>query len=388
VRVLHAVSRYVLLSEGFVADLVSQVERHGVESWVLTNRIEHRDTFPTPAEDRIVCWPEPADRDGRQPLGPIALAARRRRALVPYLRQIGPEIVHAQFAWNAVDVLPAAQTLGLPLVTTVHGSDVMRFARLPRLQRANPLWWRHRTKLDGLARGHVPAIAVSQFIADRLRRLGWQGPIDVIPTGVRLEDFPFRPADPGGDAVRLLFVGRMVPLKGADVVLRALARVREANPGVRLTMVGDGPALPAARALAATLGLEDDVTFTGAQPRDRVAALLQASDVLVTASRRMPDGAAEGGSPVVIKEALAVGLPVVVSDSGGSREAVPDAFRHELVLPGDAEALATRIAALIEDRPSWPERSHAGRAFVEERFAWPALAARTAELYQRLASGA
>lgn len=384
-RVLHAVSRYGVVSEGFVADIVSEVERHGVESWVLANSVEHRETLPAPADDRILRWPEPSDRDGRQPLGPMALAARRRRALIPYLRRIAPNVVHAQFAWNAVDVLPAAETLRVPLVVTVHGSDVMRFARLPRLQRANPLWWRHRTKLDGLARRQIPAIAVSQFLADRLRALGWRGPIDVIPTGVRLEAYPYRPPAPDGASVRLLFVGRMVPVKGADVSLQALARVRPSFPGVHLTMVGDGPSLPAAQALAGRLGIADAVTFTGALPRDRVAALLAASDLLVTASRRMPDGAAEGGAPVVIKEALAVGLPVVVSDSGGSREAVPEAFRHELVAPGDAEALAAGIAAIVEARASWPERSTVGRRFVEERFAWPALAARTVDVYRRLA---
>jgi glycosyltransferase involved in cell wall biosynthesis len=104
----------------------------------------------------------------------------------------------------------------------------------------------------------------------------------------------------------------------------------------------------------------------------------------VLASRTPPDGEAEG-SPVITKEALAVGVPIVATDNGGTAETIPPSYRHELVPEGDDAALAAAIEALVAEHDRWPDRVRIGRRWVEEQFDWAALAARLTAIYAELA---
>jgi colanic acid/amylovoran biosynthesis glycosyltransferase len=116
-----------------------------------------------------------------------------------------------------------------------------------------------------------------------------------------------------------------------------------------------------------------------------VVRALHAADILVVPSRTMPSGQAEGLSNVV-KEGLAVGLPVVATRNGGIPEVVPPQYVGELVPDTDAAALADRIAALVDERDQWEERARAGRRWVEEAFDWRLLAGRIAAVYDELAA--
>jgi glycosyltransferase involved in cell wall biosynthesis len=108
---------------------------------------------------------------------------------------------------------------------------------------------------------------------------------------------------------------------------------------------------------------------------------------MVMPSRAMPSGEVEG-SPVVLKEALAVGVPTVATRTGGTEEVIPPPLRDELVPSDDPAALAQRIDAVIADRPNWPERVRVGQAWVAAEFDWSVLGRRTAQIYERLARGA
>jgi glycosyltransferase involved in cell wall biosynthesis len=105
---------------------------------------------------------------------------------------------------------------------------------------------------------------------------------------------------------------------------------------------------------------------------------------VVVPSRETPDGRAEG-SPVVTKEAQAVGVPVVATDTGGMAETIPPRYRAELVPGDDPDALASRIVALARDPDGRRERAQAGRAWVEQKFDARSLTRRMLEVYARLA---
>jgi glycosyltransferase involved in cell wall biosynthesis len=292
-------------------------------------------------------------------------------------------VVHAHFGWNALDLVGATKAEGLPLVATFHASDVTVFPGLGRTERMSPLWRRQRHRY-GPVFGHLAGgIAVSEFVAGLVRRLGYEGPLEIVPAGVRVDRFPFRPARADGDDVRLLFVGRLVARKGLDVVLRALAHSMHSEE-LRLEVIGDGPMRAECERLARELGFDRRVRFLGAQPGAAVIDALQRNDVLVMASRTMPNGEAEG-SPVVTKEAQAAGLQLVVTDNGGTRETIPPELRGEIVPEEDPRALAAALDRLIDHRAEWPERSHRGRRFVEENFDWNRLGRRIVALYERLA---
>ena len=377
-RIVHVVKRYVEISQTFVADAVTETDRLGWQAWVATRGLANRGVFPFPPLERILIGRRPSAI--HRVLGRAAghsAPERRAQWLAGQVEQVAPDVIHAHFGWMGLDALPIAERVGTPLLVSFHATDVTVDPHAPGQAR------HYRRLLARLDR----ATAVSGFIEGKLRALGFTGPVDRLPAGVRLERFPFRgPRRLNGD-VRLLFVGRQVPRKGLDVLLRALPQIVPAEREVRLDVIGDGPARAASEALARELGVAGRVAFHGAQPPEVVTQALASADVLVVPSRTSPDGEAEG-SPVITKEALAVGVPIVASRNGGTAETIPPAYRHELIPEDDHQALAARVSAVIDQHERWPERVRVGRRWVEQQFDWDVLARRLAAIYEDLAQSA
>lgn len=373
-RVTHVMRTYGRPSETFVADTVANLEDLGWQASVVAAEVEHRDWFPRPPAERVhLARRPPAGRRLVGRLRPRAVVERTAAWYTPAVLRTRPTLLHAHFGWAGPLALPAAQRLGVPLAVTFHATDVIAWP------------YQDPRNLAACRRlfGHIDlAMAVSRFTESHLRAAGFTGEIAIEPAGVALDEFAFRPPRPHAGPTRLLFVGRLVPRKGLSVLLEALARL-ERRERVELQVIGDGPLQPESEALAASLGLGDRVRFAGAMPRAGVLAALADADVLVLPSRTMPDGEAEG-SPTVLKEALAVGTPAVVTDNGGTREVVPPDLRDEIVPEGNAEALARRLDAVLDARPEWPARAHAGRRWVEQEFDALRLARRLAERYAAL----
>ena len=139
-----------------------------------------------------------------------------------------------------------------------------------------------------------------------------------------------------------LTVGRLEAQKDYPGLLRAVALLRERHPSVRLAIAGDGPLRQWLRALGARMALDDTVAWLGL--RDDVPDLLAAGDAFVLSSRWE-------GSPNVVLEALAAGLPVAATDVGGVRELVEDDQSGFLVRPGDAPALAAAMDRMMTRQP-------------------------------------
>lgn len=168
-------------------------------------------------------------------------------------------------------------------------------------------------------------------------------------------------------------------VKDHPTFLRAAARVRAASPSAAFILAGEGQLTGSLRALAAELGLEHDVYFTGRCMN--VAELLMISDVCVLSSK------AEGFSNSII-EYMAAARPVVATDVGGAREAIRDGETGYLVKPGDDESMAERIISLLSDVERARSMGERGRQVAQERFSCDALFERTHNLYDRLLSEA
>jgi glycosyltransferase involved in cell wall biosynthesis len=203
---------------------------------------------------------------------------------------------------------------------------------------------------------------VSRALRDRLIEMGAPGRhIEVLRNGVDLD--LFAPQDRAAARRRLglnagaplvLAVSSLVPSKGVDLVIRAVA----ALPSARLVVVGEGPHASALRRLAGGLGLGERARFLGPVPQDRLADLYNAADVLVLASTRE-------GCPNVLLEALACGTPVVAAAAGGVPEIVRDPVAGRLVAERTPEAFADAVRDLLADPPA----GAAVRAYAE-RFDW------------------
>lgn len=249
----------------------------------------------------------------------------------------GPFLVHAHCAYpDGVGVARAARRLGVPYAITAHGSDLNVYAKK----------WLLRPQVKAALAGACGVVAVSRAIEDEVEALGAGTALQRIPCA-GFDPALFAPRDQGAcrealgidRAARVvLFVGNLVPVKAVDVLLTAWDMLRDRR--ARLLIVGDGVERAALQAQAAkALG----VTFLGALPQGEVARWIGAADVLVLPSR-------SEGTPNVVVEALASGVPVVASRVGGIGELVTDGSNGILVEPGEASALAARGTATRSGR--------------------------------------
>jgi glycogen(starch) synthase len=364
---------------------LEELERAGAEAWVGTMSVERRDTYSFPPSERlVVCPPPPVWRRGLDRLVGRSGAERLAGRLATRMAALEPTLVHAQFGWAAGTGVALARRLGVPSVATFHGTDV---TTVP-VERPGSEGWRGPPghPYEAMFGELRTAFAVSEFIAGLLRGLGYEGEIEIVPAGVHLDRLPFRGEEPPPDDPLLMYVGRINRQKGLDVLLRALPAVRAAHPRARLEVLGGGESREEFERLAGELGLGQAVTFLGPLPRrEDVLEALQRAHVQVMPSRAMPDGAAEG-SPVVPKESQAVGVPLVTTDAGGTRETVPPEHRGELAPPDDPDALAAAVIRLLDDHDLRAERARRARAWVEEQFDARAIARRTVAIYERIAA--
>lgn len=199
------------------------------------------------------------------------------------------------------------------------------------------------------------------------------GDYEVIPNGVELPEG----VDAAGRRDHVVFAGRHDPRKGLPVLLRAWPRLR--RDGLRLRIVGAEPL--AVRLLLTRLRVPDDgIDVLGYLGDQELTEELAAAKLLVAPSL----GNESFG--MVITRAYACATPVVASDIPGYREIVTPET-GALAPPGDPVALAEAVTALLDDEPSRAERGRAARELAAKRYAWPLLARRLADCYERVLSG-
>ena len=319
--------------------------------------------------------------DGIQVRHPRRLALPRRllftrlwrfhlKALVDSVEQV-PNLIHAHCAYP--DGRAAGEygaRTGRPVVITVHGSDIKI---LPRL---NPRW--RQLTVEALTRA-AAVIAVSRDLRNETLQLGVRpDQVRCIPNGVDCRLFSGGGSRrPGEGGWRLLYVGRFVKEKGLRVLLEALAKVRLHRSDVSLVLIGGnaatgtaGPFLPQVR----ELGLSDCVAFEDAVPWEDLPGRMAAADLFVLPSF-------SEGLTTSLVEAMACGLPVVVTRCGGPEEMVDDSVGR-LVAVGDAEDLAAGILAVIDGYESY-DRSEIRRQ-AEERYDYRRVAGELHALYKEV----
>ncbi len=268
--------------------------------------------------------------------------------LAAHLRKKGVKHIHNHIAKSSCSVAMLTSELsGIPFSFTLHGPDIF-FA---------PDHWRLDEKI---ARARFVA-CISHFCRSQAMAFSdpkhW-GKLHIIHCGVQ----PARYAD-AGDPVgsKLLFVGRLAPVKGLPILLRALEPLKAAHADLHLTVIGDGPGRKALQSQADAAGLSEHVSFVGYRSQSEVAEALVAADMLV-----LPSFAE--GVPVVLMEAMAAGRPVVATHIAGIPELVSDGTSGILVPPGDVAALAEAIGAVLADPAKAKAMGIAGRAKVEAAF--------------------
>jgi glycosyltransferase involved in cell wall biosynthesis len=213
-----------------------------------------------------------------------------------------------------------------------------------------------------------------------VRTWGFQGVVDVMPQlGVDLREFRPRVARPD-HKFRIGYVGRLVPEKGVDILLKALAILAQQGVDVEAMVCGSGPAIGDLQRLASELRLQGRLRWQTAVPHEHVPQVLSELDVLVLPSRETSRWKEQFG--LILAQAMAMGVLVVGSQSGAIPEVVG---RPDVVFPqGDTEQLARLLRKLAKDSEWRKELVEYGIARAKRHFAVEVIADRLAEFYRSL----
>lgn len=271
---------------------------------------------------------------------------------------------------------PLSMLWRVPHVVQFHGGDVPGWLPGVLSTYHRLTLWLNRLVVYQAAE----AVAVSEGLRDLAQPSFPKRRLGVLANGVDLEAF----APPAGGregrtgAPRLFFVGRVTVQKGVDVLLKALAPLKDLDWS--LDLAGDGPQLPEYRALAEELGIAGRITFHGWLTREQVRPLFDSADVHVLPSRYE-------GMPIVVLEAMGCGLPVVATAIPGTTEVVEDGVNGLLAPVDDVEGLTDRLRTLLTDRGLRLALGRNGRRLAEEKWSWAARARELEEMTARLVEG-
>jgi len=294
----------------------------------------------------------------------LVAASRLRKML-----KCGVDVVHAHWIIPS-GVAAALVSRRVPFMVTAHGSDVFGL-RGNLMERLRAYVLRRAT--------HVTT--VSPPLADRLRDAGLDSSrLTILPMGTDLGTFS-PDADLRRDRFHVLFVGRLIPIKGCDVLLRAIAMLAEDYPGLRLSIVGDGSGKAGLVQLAASLGIASRVHFLGSLDHDRLSSLYRSVSMLAWPSVRLPNGQQEGLG-MVVAEAAACGCPVVASDQPAMRWLMEGADKV-LFRQGSPDDLARIIAERFDDPGQFDAFDHVVGQRVRERLDWNVVGRRYGALLER-----
>lgn len=277
-----------------------------------------------------------------------------------------PDVVHANVHETAIPSLLIAKRFGVPAVLTEHASAFPR-GRITSGQLI-------RARLS-LPRMHA-VMPVSDNLRDAMVAAGIAANFEVVPNTFDPDVFHPPVRDPKTDSTtRLLFVGMMKHVKGLDVLVAALARLRDLP--WTLDLVGDGPDRPAVQEAAHQAGIADRFTFHGLQPKPVVAERMRAADTLVLSSRWE-------NLPCVAIEAMACGLPVVASRVGGVPELI-DQDVGILVPPDRDPALAAALRERLRGSRQFDREEIAARA--RKLYSLRSVGARFTQIYEAAVRG-
>ena len=268
---------------------------------------------------------------------------------------------HVMSHWLAPCGLVAAVAAGdLPHLAVAHSSDVTLLSRLPGGQHL----------LHRLARSRAALVLTSEALRLTLAALAHTARARRFVEQARVVRMGI-PDLPGGQTagplrspsseLRVLFLGRLVEVKGVDLLIQACAPLR----GVTLTIAGDGPERQALERLVIQAGAGRRVRFVGQQLGPDKEALLREVDALALPSRVLPDGRTDS-APVVLLEAMAAGLPVVATRVGGNEELIQNEHNGMLVPPHQIGPLRGALERLRDDPELGSRLTGAGRRTAAE----------------------
>lgn len=413
-RIAFIVNKFPALSETFILNQVTGlIDRgHTVDVFADSPRSEekvHEDiarynlrerTFyynryrntPANKRERLVGATQAAARHIRQRPGAVmqslnvirygkeAASLRMLYHITPFLERGSYDIVHCHFGTSGIlgAFLQSIGALDGNIITTFYGHDISSYVQT-----------HGKTVYTDVFRRSKMCIHISAYLKQKLIDIGCPAEkTELHRIGVDVERFAFKPRQLQADGpVRLMTTARLVEKKGLEYSIRAVAEVAKRHPNIKYRIVGDGRLRDSLQQLIDELGASDIIELVGWKSQDEVRALYDDSHIFVLASVTAANGDEEGQG-LVLQEAQAIGLPVVCTRHNGFPEGIVDGKSGFLVPERDVEAMAEKIAWLVEHPERWAEMGQAGRQHVEEHFDNNRLNDQLVVLYEQVLKGA
>ena len=356
--------------------------------------VQLRVISPTPYAPRVLWFnarlrrrggkPQRAVRDGittdypRFPQPPrhilfdrLGDVAYRRLRRLPWIADGGFDLIHAHQALpDGVIAAHLSRDLGVPYVVTMHGVDVHH-----GLSRGGAV----AARTAAVLRGAATVVVVSDMLARKLTDYVTLDDVRVVQNGGPADIPPAEPADylPGRRLV--LCAGRLVPGKGFEQVLQALARLQSDHADLHCVIAGEGALRRRLTALASELGLAEHVHFVGRLEHGKLLAMMARADVFALPS-------APEGFGLVHLEAMTQGTPVIACLDQGPADFIEDGVSGYLVPFGDVDALTGVLWAALADPSAAAMVGAAGRS-VAASFTWERNARRMLDIYAEVVAG-
>ncbi|EOP90047.1 hypothetical protein IGM_02236 [Bacillus cereus HuB4-4] len=274
-----------------------------------------------------------------------------------YVKRNDISILHAHHGQLGMLLLPFKDETNLPLVTSIRGRD----ATLAN----QPIGYLENMKM--LFDEGERFFPVCQYLADRL--IAWGCPpekIRVLYGGVDLDKYNYRTPHKE-QSQNILSVGRLVEKKGHHILMQAFKKMREKFPNATLTIIGRGELEEYIKSLAIQLNLGESFRLLNHLPKDQVREQMANADIFCAASLEAANGDLEG-IPNTLKEAMAIGVPVISTNHAGIPELITNNKEGVLVQENNVNQLASALEFMLTNRELWETYTVAARQKIEQKF--------------------
>jgi glycosyltransferase involved in cell wall biosynthesis len=298
-----------------------------------------------------------------------------------YVEQLDAKIIHAHFGYDAILVYDIARELKIPLVVTLHGSDILFRPEVWETGEAGFFFRCYPKKLESLFKDErVFFIAVSNALREGALERGVPANRCVVRYTGSNHRYFVPPATPAFPSNKVLFVGRLSEFKGCEFLVKAMSIAQKKVPHAELVVIGDGPEKSKLMSMSNDLNL--NASFLGALPRDQVKDWMTKSSVFCLPSITESTQSFETFGMVIL-EAQFCGLPVITSARGGSESIIHNKTGF-VFAEKDYETLAKYIIALLTDDELRNRFSNEARQHVLANFTLEACTSRIEEYYDEI----
>ncbi len=286
------------------------------------------------------------------------------------------DVIHGQFGFLGSQIL-LFRNLGIikgKLVTSFRGHDISEYVKKHGNEVYQPLF----TEGDFF-------LANCEFFRQQAITLGCdEQKIVVLGSGIDCDKFALTPRYLSLDGkIRLATTGRLIEKKGIEYCIRAVAKIAESYPQIEYNIIGDGVLKSFFQQLIAELNVGHIINLLGAKQQPEVIEILKISHIFIAPSVTAENG--DSDAPInTLKEAMAMGLPVISTYHGGIPELVEDGVSGFLVPERDSDAIAEKISYLITHPQLWGEMGKAGRECVIAKYEINKLNDELVQIYQQL----